>query len=368
MSNFFDELEAQLHAAARAQITVNRPQPRVVRGWPRSVAHGIPILLAVGTSIAIAVFALVFVGHKHSNTPPPNPPSGGPPAASGPPPPLRLSHTQQAEVIYLEKAMGTAVRRDQACSPPPPGLDASRRPSFSQGSPGTDILAILGVLRRPSAPSDRLPARIIGAPPNQQVYPNGTIPPVKDVYARYIRRARWRFGAGYYLVPAGNVNLSQPLPERCYREQQAALHQELPQIPARLRAGALALEPRFLAYQHELARPYPGVCLLALNSTGNGDGCGGGYSISEIEQGHTISSGGPTGVGGVYGLVPDGIASVTLYYPAHSRHGPEQAITVKAINNVFIVHNPGQRLPNYGFPTKMIWRSGTGAVIKAITY
>jgi hypothetical protein len=365
MSSFFDELEAQLHAAARAQIAANRSQRPGRSGWPRSAVRAIPVLLAVTTSIAVAAFALVLLGHTHSHTPP-HQPVASPPPASGPPTFPHLSRIQQRELIYLEKAQGAAFGADQACGALPAGLgDPGHKPSLSEGSPSGAALAILGVLRRPAAPSDRLPPRIIGAPPDQQVYPNGTIPPVKDVYVRYIRKARHRFGANYYVVPAGDVNLRQPQPEHCYREEHAALLHELPRIPAKLRSGTLALEPRYLAYLRATTAPYPGVCLLALNGTGNGDrGCPG-YSVSQIEAGHTLTSGGPTGVGVVYGLAPDGVRSVSFYY--HGRY-PGHPLTVLVIDDVFILHNPHQRLPSNGFPDKLVWRSATGAVLKTITF
>ena len=155
------------------------------------------------------------------------------------------------------------------------------------------------------------------------------------------------------------------MPERCYREQRAALRRELPHIPARLRAGALALEPHFLTYLRETTAPYPGVCLLALNGTGNGDGGCPGYSVSEIEEGRTLSSGAPTGVPVVYGLAPDGVRSVTFYY--RGRY-PGHPLTALVIDNVFILHNPGQRLPNEGFPTKLRWRSPSGVTLKTISF
>jgi hypothetical protein len=46
--------------------------------------------------------------------------------------------------------------------------------------------------------------------------------------------------------------------------------------------------------------------------------------VADIEAGHTLSSGGPTGVAVVYGVVPDGVRAVTLRYRTGS-------ITVDAI-------------------------------------
>jgi hypothetical protein len=371
MSSFFDDLEAQLAGAASAQTAVRdaqgpgggRARRRRPRGRRRvaTVARALPVGAALLSALAIGVLAVTLLHHG---------PAGGAAPASPPPSsgPIQLlpSHpgrTQQQEIAYLYDAQEKAAQRDQVCNGDrtPIGLgDPGRRPSLSQAAPSAATLAILGVLRRPPVPSDKLPPRVIGAPPNQHVYPDGTIPPVKDVYIRYVRKARHRFGANYYVVPAGDVNHLVPVPVRCWAEQRAALKQELPTIPARLRAGVLALEPLFIAQQRHNDLPYPGVCLIGINDTGNGGGgCDAGGSVSQIEDGTgAMPSGAPTGVGVVYGLVPDGVRTVTFEYQRH------RSVTALAINNVFIVRRRG--LPNYGFPDTIVWRAANGRTIKVI--
>jgi hypothetical protein len=81
---------------------------------------------------------------------------------------------------------------------------------------------------------------------------------------------------------------------------------------------------------------------------------------SQIEAGHTLTSGAPAGDPVVYGLARTGVRSVTLYYP---RRKPQ---TVLAINNVFILHNPRQKLPRNGLPDKLVWRGTAGQLIKTI--
>jgi hypothetical protein len=83
-------------------------------------------------------------------------------------------------------------------------------------------------------------------------------------------------------------------------------------------------------------------------------------TASDIESGHTVSTGGPTGVPVAYGLVPDGVATVTAFYRG------TKPITVHATGNVFIIPL-GRRPPQYGFPAKMVWRSASGAVIEKIS-
>jgi hypothetical protein len=111
---------------------------------------------------------------------------------------MRPSRRQQKELAYIYRAQLMVARRDRTCNP---GRQSS---AVSQGSPSQAVLAILGVLRRAATAADKLPRRVVGL--NHKVIPNGSLPPAQNIYVRYIRRARWRFGAGYYIVPAGNVN------------------------------------------------------------------------------------------------------------------------------------------------------------------
>jgi hypothetical protein len=329
---------------------------------PRWLESGV-LVTAISTTIAIAIAVIAIVSlHAAHRQPSTQPPSGQPP--SGPTLPLHPSHQQLQEETYLDKTEGTLLRRDSACFRVTLGGGSpGRKPSLSNGSPPQPLLSILGVLRQPATAADKLPPRIIGIPP--RVFPTGTIPPFHDVYVRYIRYARHRDGANYYLVPAANVNYRLPIPARCYSKYRALFRHELSTIPRRLQAGTLALEPRFLASLRQSTLPFPGVCLDALNSTGNGGGCGGGSTVSDIEEGHTLTSGAPGGVPVVSGLAPDGVRTVTFFY--HGRY-PGRPLTVLAINNVFILHDPQDRLPDNGFPYMLVWRASNGSLVKTIHY
>lgn len=281
--------------------------------------HRLPLvpLLALVVTAAIFIGALTIIKTwaQHPSPSHSSPTGAPPPASSGPPAPLHLSRTDRRVIDNVMKAEGAADRRDNACLPEVAGLEQSgpgRKPDLSPGAPSQ---ATLATLARPARNSDRLPPRVLGAPPNQRVYPDGTYPPMKGIYVRYIRQARHRFGANYYLVPAADANTLSPVPERCYAEQRTALRQELPTIPANLRKAALSLQSRYIAHERASLLPYPGVCLSAINDTGNGDGCSSGYSLSQIVAGHTLTSGAPTGVPVAYGLAPTGVRTVTLYYP-----------------------------------------------------
>jgi hypothetical protein len=190
MNSFFDDLEAQLAGAARAQTAVQdalrrgrrRDRGRRARGrrLGATAARAVPVGLTVLTALAIAVLALTLLHHArpgHASHGPASPP----PSSNGPIQllPTHPSRTQRQEITYLYDAQGTAAQRDQVCKGDRslPGLgNPGRRPSLSQAAPSAATLATLGVLRRPAVPSDKLPPRLIGAPPHQHVYPDGTPP------------------------------------------------------------------------------------------------------------------------------------------------------------------------------------------------
>ena len=347
---FEDRLRRVLDHAAR-QLPVRAaewdgPSPATrQRAMPR--LGSIATLLAAATAIAVAVLALVVL--KHGSASPqsasqlgasPHHGRAQPPAGHGPLLPAHPTRRQRKELRYLSKAMSTASRDDPACSRQPSPIPRS---VVSQGAPNPALLAILGVLRRPARPTDALPGPLARAPKTL---------PAKGIYTRYGRRARSRHGIGYYIVPIANANPLSIIPARCYAEQRRALRRELAQVLERLRAGVLALEPRFLDQQRYDRRPQPGVCLLSIGEQGAG-GISCHLTISTIKQGSAGSFQG----GVIYGVAPDGVATVTLYLPT-------RAVTGRVIGNVYIVRYPGRSFQ--GFARKTIWRAPNGTIIKTI--
>jgi hypothetical protein len=360
---FEARLRRVLDVAARElpvrQIAWEEPAAMTRRRWrPGSPLGATAMLLSVVVAAVVAVFALAVLKHggpSHSGA------SGGPsPAAHGNLLPTHPSRRLQQELLYIFRAQDAASRRDRACALAPPRRIA---PSVSKGSPSAVLLAMLGVLRRPATGTDALPD-------HEQIADLWSLGAQK-LYVRYIRRARWWYGAGYYVIPAGNANPSRSIPRRCYTEGAAVLRRELPMIPKALRAGVLTLEPRAVATEIYDASPHPGVCLAAWNSLGGGAGsCD--ISPADIASGKAFEDGSPTGLTTLYGLVPDQVATVTLDFPAaivtrrvtHKRVSvPARSITVKAISNMFIVLQPRDGV---GFPAKMIWRAANGRIIKTI--
>ncbi len=356
MDDFAHWLEHQLvDAGRRRQRRRRRPSPWA--GATRLAGNAAVPVAGIVVAALVAAVAIALLHHRTGTgiSGAPTPPPATPAALL----PVNPTRAQRREENYLNNAWEVVLRKDPGCTHARP---SDAKPTLSQGSPSPQLLSLLSVLRRPATSADKLPARITYHPYRRD--PTGTLPPVQGIYVRYIRYARHRDGANYYLVPAENVNWMEPVPARCYAEQRAALHAALPGIPAHLRAGVLGLEPRFVAQLQYDTSPHPGVCLLGLNDTGNGDGgCGLAATVTSIEQGHVIESGAPGGVPVVDGLAPDGVRSITFSY--RGRH-PGHPLTALVIDNVFVLHDPGDRLPDDGFPTKMVWRAADGHVIKTI--
>jgi hypothetical protein len=115
---------------------------------------------------------------------------------------------------------------------------------------------------------------------------------------------------------------------------------------------------------------------IVIVSTQIGRGTGGvGDPIAATvqQQGLWGTAGSPDGSSFLFGLVPNGVASVTLRYP----HKP--ATIARVINNVFVAvervgaakmhyrtggRSPGARI--FGLPNAMIWRSASDKVLKTI--
>lgn len=201
---------------------------------------------------------------------------------------------------------------------------ASRRghggcaPAFGRvlaGRPERSLLSILGVLRRPATQADRLPPGI------------GV---VGDAFAGYVRRTRVIGGRSYFLYPA--------------------------------RSGC---------------RPgHEGIMDLAINvdlghGLKGGTG-GGGADAADIEAGRAVSTGPPGSATSatITMVVPDGVASVVLRYPAGRASGysprvsPPFTVTTAPVGNEVVVTVPRSAGGGPIWAPKMIWRAADGRVIR----
>lgn len=352
MDDYFDRVERELGQLTEQGAHLRTSLVRLPA--LRRAAAALAFAASVAVVLAVAVLLLSTIGGHGPSPSPPTPPAGTPLL------PERLSQHQREQLRYVFRAESTAWQSSQSCAFRPP---RATPPSSSQGAPDATLLSMLAVLRRAADPTDALPNHAGGSDLDHLS--------VQGVYVRFLRRARWRYGAGYYVIPAANANTLQNRPASCYRQAQRELRRELPRIPTSLRAGMGQLALREFATERYNSRPYPGVCLAALNSLGGGyASCN--ISDADIKNGKAFNNAAPNGFTTLYGLVPDDVATVTLDFPSGTvtrHHGKEhvhvkaRSITTRAIGNMFIVLQPTDGI---GFPSKMIWRSASGTPIKTI--
>jgi hypothetical protein len=184
------------------------------------------------------------------------------------------------------------------------------------GKPSDSLLSILGVLRRRATPSDALPAKARFFLLDRNF--GGA-----EVYVNYIRRARVIDGVSYYVYPQ--------LEDLCGRTSQ------------------------------------PSAGLLQWGG-GSGTSWGGMGTAATIQQG---SQGGTTGSfthTTIEMLIPDGVTTVTLHYPAgivggfNRHHARAVTITTNVVGNLIVVTVPrdGNREAE---PDPMIWRAANGRIV-----
>jgi hypothetical protein len=340
MSPFFDELESQLRSAAKGVADaqdVPRPRPRRRRWWPAGMDLA-PVLATVIVVVLIVGAALVLL---RSGRPQPTPPSASPPPHGGLTALLENTPRKQLrrEFSYIAAAIKPALESSVCQATTPPG------PTFVHGTPDRSLLSILGILRRPATPADRLSASVFAG--------------MSDVYAGSARHAFSAGGESYYLAVAGfDQAQSEPSP-RCSALERSAFARYLPKIPPALRAQTSALEAGLLTYSRHLLTggPRDGICVIDTGRSDNGTSCG--NTAAEIKDGST-----PDDANGVFvGVVPDGVASVTLAFPAH-RGTPAHSVHGTVRGNMYAIRVPGA--PEPPIEPTVTWHSADGHVIKTI--
>jgi hypothetical protein len=328
--NAHKRLERQLRASVVA-AGERRPAPLSrLRLWSRSL----PLAVVVSaTTVAVAAAAVSVVLSR--------PPDAGP-----------IPHN----VVDAAVAAGFnyAAAHDRACA----DTFAASKPTSA--APSKQMLATLPILRTPASAADRQAAKLAEQPPNL-LFQRGA------VYIRYVRQARVADGYTFTLIPLSGLGrrpLSPAVANRCYTLAVASLQAKLPALPAAERASTRRYgDANFASWRYNLetSRLYDGVFLQARATVGGG---GGTAPLSEIRQ---------TGMLGEtdsvwYGIVPPGVASVTLRFPhgrRHNHHTSPLYVSSNVVNSVFVINVPSNPQGN-GWPTTAYWRSASKKLIKTI--
>ena len=351
MTSFFHDLEEQLRAAAHERTSglgapsrQKPPRRGRRRRWLADGARLVPVAVAVAVTLAVVGGALVLLGHRGGQPPTP-PASGGPGNAFA----ALVQKTPKAQLkreFAFISAATNKVTNLPACRTRPP-----TQVPLVHHAPGQALLSTLGVLRRPATRADSLDIRALGlSGPGMEIYADGA------------RRALSVGRTSYYIVPIHVAASGQFPSATCFSLEARALRNALPAIPATLRTATVALQAAFIDYDRRLSATTPedGVCIIARAGNGSSTECG--EPLRAIRRPII-----PSNDNGTYtGVVPDGVASVMLDFPATATHAAS-SLTGVVHNNLFVARPPGGApLKATGEP-RVFWRAADGKVLKSLT-
>lgn len=348
MTSFFHDLEAQLRTAAQ-QRTGADPAPaqspvpkrnRLSRGL-----RTLPVLAAVAVTLAVMIGALLVLVPGHSHTPP-TPPAGGGLGAifDG-----QTAAQVQRELHYITQATRSA-QQSAACRQT---LASHFHVRLIPGRPSQALLGVLGVLRRSPTAADHLATNQL----------DGDQP----IYGSSIRRAFRAGGTSSYIYVERDTGSEYPS-DRCLALQVQALNRALPTIPLPWRTRTQTLQARLVAYERKLKALLPQDNLCFVMKADNGESTSCGIPASQISKAGVA----PENISDIMGgIVPDGVASVTLRYPAHGGH-PARSFTSTVHGNAYAMRVTGISDSARGTPTNggaptTVWRGADGRVLKVIT-
>ena len=245
-------------------------------------------------------------------------------------------------------AMAEAAKHDPACAP--------NEGTINDAAPDRRLVSVLKVLAGP-------PSRSVPMPPplrkgwvqstRQQIFR----PWADGIYVRYVRLARTSTNMYFYITAAAKIPPPPP-PARCYSEALTILRASTLKLPTAERNAILDYAQQVASAEQRASKRDPsraGICFTAVSVYPAGERCGAWAGL--IEHHGIAGDGDPS-----RGVVPNGVASVTLKY--RTQQGQANTYNGNVINNVFVIHVAGR--DSRISPQTMIWRSRGGKVLKAI--
>ncbi len=227
---------------------------------------------------------------------------------------------------------------------------------FPTVNPDFALRSELAVLHKHAVSADSLPRSIVGWGHRKE-------------YGRFIRLAATIDDVAFYIVPTGSPFLGRPAAPRCVTALVAEVRTEARRIPASIRRQTLALAAQDAAKDRLVLERETGegVCLVYSGRTSNeqsGYVCG--ATATDIRDWGLVD-----GFGRMVGLVPNGVATVTVRLPASgkrpvvptSSYRPESTDTFNVVNNVFATNLWAVGNIRHASIT---WRSANGHIIKTV--
>ena len=320
-------------------------------------------LTGLGLAVLLSASCAATAAAKTAS-PPTHPPGISPFVPKGPKAARHIA-LRSAAIALINRADNHVYSTTPSCKP------AFPRPSSSKPThdiPGQSTLDAIAALRRQARPGDALPT---GTPAGI---------PFGETYVDYTRSLTGADGTSFYLFVARSVPVS-------FRPSAACLDAEHAQLVKLLRGKARALRSTTLGEFAKLRRGWeqnaaapttPQDTLWFFSKGRGGRGLGGGVGGSTIADFlkygmFSSSSSGRERSSTLSGLVPDGVATVTLEYPRAVSRGRwyKPAVfpsayrrTVRVHENVLRVRVP--RGPGDAFPARMVWRSADGKIVRVV--
>ncbi|HEX4345053.1 MAG TPA: hypothetical protein VHZ31_05780 [Solirubrobacteraceae bacterium] len=260
-------------------------------------------------------------------------------------------------LALINRANEDVFAAQPRCRPPMPRPGRFR---VTHARPSGGVLRLVRALRRPPSRadvrtrSDRA-LRFVGG----------------EVYIDYVRRLAAAGGERFLVVVShGSRHIFRPRPG-CLQAQHDRLVSLLAHRGPRLRSAALTEFSHVRRGQeHNLLAATAPRDTIALIGAG-----GSGMTDARTLRTHgAFAAGGASGAATTLtGLLPDGVASITLDYPSSATRGRDfkpvryrtaYRRTVRVHDNVVTAHVP--RRPQDAFPPRMIWRDAHGRVIRVV--
>jgi hypothetical protein len=227
-------------------------------------------------------------------------------------------------------------------------------------APSQAVLDALAPLRRPATPDELEAAKA------SRIGFGG------ETYVDYIRHVTTADGHALTIMVNRSVRVLFRLPSKCLDAEHARLLVLLEGKSRKLRSTTLEefshVRQGQEANNDVPATPVDGIYLF------DSSGGGGGADVASLRERGVFGSIGGNDGSRLNGLVPDGVATVTLEFPKTRSRGPnyKPAVFPSAFTKTVAVHENvlSVEIPRGApdaFPHRMVWRDATGAVIHAFT-
>jgi hypothetical protein len=258
---------------------------------------------------------------------------------------------QQERIDLLNRAIKQVYAGAPSCKPPDP---FAQRTTTTDADPSADLLNTFAIFRRPATEEELAQAS------KERRLPAG------GLYRRYARIVTSASGRRQLVLPAQNAHSYQPRPQRCVDSLRRHMRALLRGRDAAFKRGTNRVLEQVIRdeWAGPAQGPTEGVFLFTYGSHGTGGGGGGADLTTLRTKGMFFSFGGSARPSLVTGLIPDGVASIELLYPA-TAGSAEVKQTVAVRDNVVSYRVRRSGIDALVDP-QMTWLAADGSVVRVV--